>query len=113
MIQKQILSVLLALCISAGMCIGAMAAGPTLTVQQPDALPPVGESFTVEVDLSGRMGLAGAQMILQFEPAVVKCTEAKIGEAMHGMMTAANPNAAGVFTFQVIGRGDPGFPLRM
>lgn len=111
-------------------CGTAYAADTVLTVEAPETLPQVGQTFTVEVKISNNPGICAAQLTLAFDPTVVSCQQVRVGKVLSGTMSAVNPDASGgamlaaaavdpavsdgvlgVFTFQVIGNGDPGFAL--
>lgn len=130
--KQKWMSLLLALTLTLTMFGGtAYAADTTLTVSAPDPLPAVGETFTVEVRISNNPGLCAAQFTLAFDPAVVSCQSAQLGSVLSGTLSAVNPNAPGgailaaassdlkegdgvlgVFTFRVVGRGEPDFALK-
>lgn len=126
--KRKLVGVLLALSL---LCVPAYAADAALTVDAPDTLPAVGETFTVEVDLAGNPGFSAAQFTLAFNSSVVDCQSVQLGSVLSGMMSATNPDAAegaivaavstgtvtkngtvGVFTFRVLKAGDPGFALK-
>lgn len=116
------------LCLLLAMIPLVLATGASIVVQAPDKLPDVGESFTVTVSLNGNPGLGAAQVRLNYDDAVLECTEVKNGVLVEGMMTVSNPHgtrdssaallaAAGtttvtkdgtlaVFTFRVKASGD-------
>lgn len=125
---RRIGTLCVALCLLLAMIPLVLAAGASIVVQAPDKLPDVGESFTVAVSLNGNPGLGAAQVRLNYDDAVLECTEVKNGALVEGMMTVSNPHgtrdgsaallaAAGtmtvtkdgtlaVFTFRVKASGD-------
>ena len=128
--KKRVVSLLLSLCLSLSLVVPALAAGATLKLKAPDKLPAAGKTFTVEVMLNGNPGINAAQLTLEFDKTVVKCTDAQAGTVLDGMMSAANPDApdgamvasAGTetvtangvmaeFTFEVLKAGDPDFTI--
>lgn len=68
----------------------AFAAGTSVVVTAPDALPAVGESFTVTVSVSGNPGLSAAQVKLGYDDAVLECTAVRNGAVTSGMLSATN-----------------------
>lgn len=89
-----------------------------------------GDTITVEVRGADSPGLAAAQFTLGFDKTVLDCTACAVGDALRGMMSASNPDAAdgavvaaasatevdgngvlAVYTFQVLKAGDYGFTL--
>ena len=111
--------------------VGALAAGTTVTVEAPEALPGVGERFTVTVSISGNPGLCAAQYTLGFDRSVVSCEEVRIGEVLSGTLYAVNENAStgaivaaaategqtgdgalSTYTFTLLSAGDPAFAIR-
>ena len=127
--RKRMILCLLAAVLSLNLLsVGAIAAGMEVTVSTPETLPAVGQTFKVEVSLSGNSGMAGFQMTLQSDSTVVKCVRVSEGEALRGMMTLANPEAVdgariiaanssnvtgngkvATLTYQVVSAGDPNF----
>ena len=110
--------------------VGAMAAGTEITVTPPQALPAVGETFTVSVELAGNPGFAALQFTLRFDADVVDCRRVSTGEVLSEMMKDGNPDAEtgaivaavsasesrkngnlATFTFAVVGSGDPKFSI--
>lgn len=90
----------------------------------------MGETFTVEVELSDNLGFAAVQFTLGFDEAVLDCISAETGALMAGMLSATNPDATdgaiivgaststvtgdgtlGVFTFEVLSEGNYAFVL--
>jgi hypothetical protein len=108
-----------------------MAAEETKLVVSPSAQSlSVGDTFTVDVTITGNPGFSAVQFTLTFDDTVVDCTRAALGSMLEGTFAAANPNASegaiiaaasiqsisgdgplASFTFQVIGEGDADFGL--
>ena len=131
-VKKRILTLLLAVVMVFGVMPGAAAADtPALSVRAPEALPDVGRTFTVTVELAGNPGILSAECTLGFNAAAVQCTDVQIGSALRGMLTAANEaysassakvaaaaaspakgsGTLATFTFTVVGSGDAGLRL--
>ena len=89
---RKIGIVTLALCLLLGLLPMAQAAGTSVVVDAPEALPAVGESFTVTVRLTGNPGLSAAQVKLGYDDAVLECTQVKSGALTSGMLSASNPH---------------------
>lgn len=113
------------------LCVPASAVNTTLTIDAPETLPAVGQTFTVEVRVSDNPGLSAAQFTLAFDADVVACEKANVGTALKGTLSAVNPGAAegavlaaasaepvtangvlGTFTFRVLSEGSADFALR-
>lgn len=111
-------------------CSTAYAVDMTLTIDAPNTLPTVGESFTVVIRVTDNPGLCAVQYTLSFDPTVVSCQEIQLGAVLSGMLSATNPTAQsgaivaaasvvpassdgvlGYFTFQVLREGDGRFSL--
>ena len=90
---QKIYALLLVLCLTVSLSVPALAAGTVLQVDQPAALPKVGETFTVTVSIEGNTGLSAAQMSLLYNNKAIRCTNVVTGDALEGMMAAANPEA--------------------
>ena len=129
--RNRILCVLMAALLAAALSLPAAAEGTSLTIGAPETLPAVGETFTVTVRISGNPGLCAAQYTLAFDPSVVRCESASVGDILRGTFAAANPKAeagaivaaatvtpatgdgsVGVFTFQVLKAGETDFTLQ-
>lgn len=129
--RNRILCVLMAALLAAALSLPAAAEGTSLIISAPEALPAVGETFTVTVRISGNPGLCAAQYTLAFDPSVVRCESASVGDILRGTFAAANPKAeagaivaaatvtpatgdgsVGVFTFQVLKAGETDFTLQ-
>ena len=129
--RNRILCVLMAALLAAALSLPAAAEGTSLIISAPEALPAVGETFTVTVRISGNPGLCAAQYTLAFDPSVVRCESASVGELLRNTFSAANPNgkagaivaaatvtpatgdgSVGVFTFQVLKAGETDFTLQ-
>ncbi len=101
-----------------------------LELRGPDSTT-VGESFTVELYLSGNPGFSSAQLTLGYNSNVLRCTQCSTGELLSDMLSAVNCNgsdgaavaAAGAvdshgdgilasFTFEVIASGNCDFELK-
>ena len=127
---KRALACLLLLLLLLPWASGALAAGTTVTVEVPETLPDVGESFTVTVSIAGNPGLCAAQYTLVFDKRVVSCEEVRIGEVLSGTLYAVNENASAgaivaavttegktgdgalsTYTFTVLSAGDPAFAI--
>lgn len=129
--STRALTLALLVCLMISLALPARAAGSTvLTITQPQTLPDVGQTFTVAVSISGNPGLSAAQLTLRYDDAVVRCTSARTGEVLSGLLSASNPYdtkdgvsaivaAAGtaaserdgvlaLFVFEVLRAGDPG-----
>lgn len=102
-------ALLLLVCLLMSQTVGATSL-PKLALTYPEDTP-VGELFTVEVDLTGNPGMAAVQFTLGFDQTVLDCTSADVGELMAGMLYATNPDAtdgaiiAGASTSNVDGDG--------
>ena len=129
--RNRILCVLMAALLAAALSLPAAAEGTSLIISAPEALPAVGETFTVTVAISGNPGLCAAQYTLAFDASVVRCESASVGELLRNTFSAANPNgkdgaivaaatvtpatgdgSVGVFTFQVLKAGETDFTLQ-
>ena len=129
--RNRILCVLMAALLAAALSLPAAAEGTSLTISAPETLPAVGETFTVTVAISGNPGLCAAQYTLAFDPSVVRCESASVGDILRGTFAATNPKAeagaivaaatvtpatgdgsVGVFTFQVLKAGETDFTLQ-
>lgn len=129
--RNRILCALLAALLAAALSLPAAAEGTSLIISAPETLPAVGETFTVTVAISGNPGLCAAQYTLAFDPSVVRCESASVGDILRGTFAAANPKAeagaivaaatvtpatgdgsVGVFTFQVLKAGETDFTLQ-
>ena len=129
--RNRILCVLMAALLAAALSLPAAAEGTSLTIGAPETLPAVGETFTVTVRISGNPGLCAAQYTLAFDPSVVRCESASVGDILRGTFAATNPKAeagaivaaatvtpatgdgsVGVFTFQVLKAGETDFTLQ-
>lgn len=130
--NNRILSLLLALCLCISMVTTVHAAGTVLTVEAPETLPAVGETFSVTVSVSGNPGLGAVQFTLGFNKSVVECTDASLGTMLKGAIVGGtNPTAqsgakaaavaSSVFsgdgilvqyTFKVLKAGEPAFYLK-
>ena len=129
--RNRILCVLMAALLAAALSLPAAAEGTILIISAPEALPAVGETFTVTVTISGNPGLCAAQYTLAFDASVVRCESASVGELLRNTFSAANPNgkdgaivaaatvtpatgdgSVGVFTFQVLKAGETDFTLQ-
>ncbi len=129
--RNRILCALLAALLAAVLSLPAAAAETSLIISAPETLPAVGETFTVTVTISGNPGLCAAQYTLAFDPSVVRCESASVGELLRNTFSAANPSAeagaivaaatvtpatgdgsVGVFTFQVLKAGETDFTLQ-
>ena len=91
--RNRILCVLMAALLAAALSLPAAAEGTSLTIGAPETLPAVGETFTVTVRISGNPGLCAAQYTLAFDPSVVRCESASVGDILRGTFAAANPKA--------------------
>lgn len=129
--KKRILASLLAVCMCLGLTTGALAVErATLTLSAPEALPAVGETFTVTVSITDNPGICAVQFTVESDDAVVECVSAKIGGALSGALAATNPDASngaiiaaantqtmeedgtlGVLTYRVVAQGDAGLRL--
>lgn len=89
---RRIGALCVTLCLLLAMIPLVSAAGASIVVQAPDKLPDIGESFTVTVSLNGNPGLGAAQVRLNYDDAVLECTEVKNGALVEGMMTVSNPH---------------------
>lgn len=108
-----------------------LASETIVKIHAPTALPGVGETFTVTVDISGNPGLCTVQYTLAFDKTVVTCINASVGDVLEGTLSATNPNTAdgaivaaattsaakgdgsiGVFTFKVLKSGEADFTLK-
>ncbi len=68
-----------------------------LTVKAPEAVPAVGEEFTVTVELSNNPGVCAVQFTLAYDKSKLECTSAREGSLLDGKMSAVNSKAdAGV-----------------
>ena len=92
--RKRCLSCLLAVLLLFALAGQALAARTCLTIRAPKQLPQAGESFTVNVALSGNPGLTSAQWTLEFNSAVVECTDVSAGALLENALTATNPASA-------------------
>lgn len=129
--RNRILCVLMAALLAAALSLPAAAEGTSLIISAPEALPAVGETFTVTVTISGNPGLCAAQYTLAFDASVVRCESASVGELLRNTFSATNPNgkdgaivaaatvtpatgdgSVGVFTFQVLKAGETDFTLQ-
>ena len=129
--RNRILCALLAALLAAVLSLPAAAAETSLIISAPETLPAVGETFTVTVTISGNPGLCAAQYTLAFDPSVVRCESASVGELLRNTFSAANPSAeagaivaaatvtpapgdgsVGVFTFQGLKAGETDFTLQ-
>lgn len=64
-----------------------------LTVKAPEAVPAVGEEFTVTVELSNNPGVCAVQFTLAYDKSKLECTAASTGLLLNGMLAVANPDA--------------------
>lgn len=87
------MSMMLALLLLLTLPTAAAAAGTKLTVKTPTVLPKAGETFIVEVDISGNPGIAAAQFTLTYDKASMTCSRAMLGSVLSGMLSATNPDA--------------------
>ena len=85
---------LLAVAMAISLSVPAWAESAVLTVKPPGEAVKAGETFTVEVDLTGNPGFDAVQFTLGFDDSVMDCTSARIGGLMDGSIGAANPDAA-------------------
>lgn len=128
--RKRVRALLLVVCLVLGLMIPAKAAGTVLEVDAPETLLGIGETFTVTVNISGNPGINAVQMTLAYDETVLDCTRARVGDALSGSLSAANPDASdgarvaaasvdaltedgvlATFTFTVKGSGTPEFSL--
>lgn len=91
----------------------------------------VGETFEVELQLSGNPGVYTAQATLAYDRRVLECISCRKGPVLSSMMSVVNPSAAdgaiiagasakpvqetgvlAVYSFRVLAPGDYGFILR-
>lgn len=92
--KNRIISLLLLLCLSVGLVTGAYAAGTELTVETPETLPAVGESFTVTVSLTGNPRLGTVQFTLAYDKTVLECVDADLGAILDDTIVGGtNPKA--------------------
>ncbi|MBQ1303043.1 MAG: hypothetical protein IIY29_06850 [Firmicutes bacterium] len=68
----------------------AYAADTTLEVKAPDKLPAVGETFDVEVDLTGNPGVNTIEFQLVFDGSVLDCTGMTKGIVLKPMLCVTN-----------------------
>jgi len=127
-LRKRVSALILSICMALSLTTMAQAAGAELTVNAPDELPAVGETFTVTVDISGNPGITAAQFTLTFDESVLECADVNTGSALNGAMAATNPSAdkgavvaaasaremtadgaLATFSFKVIGEGTPDY----
>ena len=128
---KRALAWALALCLSLSLTVVAWAAQPTITVTPSRTAPAVGETFTVDVAITGNPGIGAVQFRLTFDPAVLDCVAVETGAVLKGALAASNPDAEGgaivaaasasaltadgtiaTFTFKVVGQGAVSFGFR-
>lgn len=64
-----------------------------LTVKAPEAVPAVGEEFTVTVELSNNPGVCAVQFTLAYDKSKLECITAEAGLLFEGTLSVANPKA--------------------
>ena len=67
----------------------------SVTVNAPEALPAVGGSFDVTVEMSGNPGFAGIGLTLAYDQNRLECTSIVYGEHIKSLGPVSNPNAEG------------------
>ncbi|MBR2575720.1 MAG: S-layer homology domain-containing protein [Firmicutes bacterium] len=98
--RRKILTIFIMAIVLAAASAFAYAADTTLEVKAPDKLPAVGETFEVEVDLTGNPGVNVLEFELVFDGTAVECTEVTEGAILEKMLystnTAYSSNSANV-----------------
>jgi len=89
-LRRKILTILVLAIVLAASSAFAYAADTVLEIKAPDKLPAVGETFEVEVDLTGNPGVNVIEFQLVFDGSVVKCTEVIGGSILDKMICATN-----------------------
>ena len=88
--RRKILTIFIMAIVLAAASAFAYAADTTLEIKAPDKLPAVGETFEVEVDLTGNPGVNVLEFELVFDGSVVECTEVTEGAILEKMLYATN-----------------------
>lgn len=88
--RRKILTVFIMAIVLAAASAFAYAADTTLEIKAPDKLPAVGETFEVEVDLTGNPGVNVVEFELVFDGSTVQCTKVAAGKILEKMLYATN-----------------------
>ena len=64
-----------------------------LKVIAPENLPTAGEEFILAVEIGDNPGLCAVQFTMTFDPEALRCTDAKAGKVIEGMLWITNPDA--------------------
>ena len=71
----------------------AAAVSTELRVVAPQAMPAVGDEFTVTLQISGNPGLHSLQATLRYDDSALECTQIERGPLLQTMLSAENPYA--------------------
>ena len=93
--KKRIAAAMLSLCLMLHLAVDAGAVGTALQLELPPELPEAGETFQIQVRLRDNPGIHALQFTLAYEERVVDCIKIGQGEAVGGMIWAADPDAEG------------------
>ena len=88
--RRKILTIFILAIVLAAASAFAYAADATLEIKAPDKLPAVGETFDVEVDLTGNPGVNVLEFELVFDGSVVQCMKVTAEEILQKMLYVTN-----------------------
>ena len=88
--RRKILTIFIMAIVLAAASAFAYAADTTLEIKAPDKLPAVGETFEVEVDLTGNPGVNTIEFQLVFDGSVLDCTGMTKGIVLKPMLCVTN-----------------------
>lgn len=94
--MKKILCTFLVLCMLAALAaMGTTASAAQIKVNIPERNALVGDQYCVTVSVADNPGFASLQIELFYNAQVFECVKVTPGDAVKGMLTDANPHAAG------------------
>lgn len=91
--RKKLLTPVLILALLLSLALPALAAGTELVITAPTVAPKAGESFEVTAEIKGNPGFRQLEFHLDFDSAIVSCTEIELGSLLDGALSVDNPEA--------------------